>query len=127
MAWSNVCCSLVWKLFAGTCKIAPRERGTFWKRSFAPSLGQYYEENNNNKIKETVVAEVHETFQLMENAYSQGMTAQHLEMNGQGLKQDRIYIAMGFILDGKKPHRDWNSRGIYLGNAALQSYENMEH
>lgn len=110
------------------CKIAHREWGTFWKRCFTPSLGQYNEENNNNnKIKKTVVAEAHQTFQLVKNANSQGMTAQHMEMNDQGLEQDRIFIAVGFILDGKKLQTGWNSRGIYLENAALQSYENMEH
>ena len=63
-------------------------------------------------------------FQLVENAYNQGMTAQHVEMNNQGLEQDRIH-AVGCILDGKKGQADWNSRGIYLENAALQSYGNM--
>lgn len=62
----------------------------------------------------------------MENTCSQEVTAQHVKMNDQGLEQDRIYIAIDFLLDGKKHYKDWNSRGIYLENAALQSYENME-
>lgn len=37
----------------------------------------------------------------MENAYSQGMTARHVEMYNKGLEQDMIYIAVGFILDSK--------------------------
>lgn len=39
----------------------------------------------------------------MENAYSQGMTAQHVAMNDQSLEQDSIYITVGCIPDGKKP------------------------
>lgn len=39
----------------------------------------------------------------MENANGQGMTAQHVGMNNQGLEQDRVYIAAGFVPDGKKP------------------------
>lgn len=42
-------------------------------------------------------------FQLMENAYSQ---EQHVEMNDQSLEKDRIYIAVGFLLDSKKQQRD---------------------
>lgn len=46
------------------CKIAHREHGTFWNRCFSPSLGQYNEDNNNHKIKETVVAEAHQIFSV---------------------------------------------------------------
>lgn len=31
------------------------------------------------------------------------MAAQHVEKNDQGLEQDTVYTAIGFILDGKKP------------------------
>lgn len=81
------------------CKIAHREHGTFWNCCFSPSLGQHNEDNNNHNIKET-------DFQLVENTCGQGMTAQHVEMNDQGLEQDRIYIAIDFILDVKKHHTD---------------------
>lgn len=79
-------------------KIAHREYGTLWNSCFSPSMGQYNKDNNNHKIKET-------NFQLVENDCSQGMTALHVEMNDQGLGQDWIYIAVDFILDGKKTSR----------------------
>lgn len=107
------------------CKITHWEWGAFWKHYFSPKLGQYNEQNNNNEIKETVVAEAHQMFQLMENTYSQGMTAQRVAVND--LEEDRVYLIVGFILDGKNLQTDGNSKGIYLQNAALQSYENMEH
>lgn len=81
------------------CKIAHREHCTFWNRCFSPSLEQHNEDNNNHKIKET-------NFQLVENTCSQEVTAQHVKMNDQGLEQDRIYIAIDFLLDGKNHYKD---------------------
>lgn len=79
-------------------------RGAHFGNAFLVPDWANVEKNNSNKIKGKVVNEAHQTFQLMENAFSQGVTAEHVEVNGEGLEQGR---RINFTtVDGKNMQTD---------------------
>lgn len=89
------------------CIKEQRGRGAHFGSAFPVPGWANVEKNNTNKIKGNVVYEAHRTFQLMENTFNQRVTAQHVEVNGQGLEQGRRNNFTA--LDGKNLQTDQNS------------------